>query len=303
MHNERLPFRSYFCVLLAFIGAALSSTTNAATACVWRITNVPAPFYLCGTIHALSGNDYPLPKPYYQALRDSKRLLFEIDPNPKSNFGHDFVRASVYPKGDSIQRHVHPHTWEYLAKNFKASGWTGKKNWKVGDFLFDSFDQMRPWAIASMWGIHGYNDVFSEHGVDNYLEYQARRMGKQTGGLETDREHIEVLRGMSDIDAELTLLDTMVSGDKRRDDFDKIRAAWKRGDLGPILEDEQRSRKLNLGGEIRLLDYRNLRWIKRIEAEIAGRQPTAIVAGVDHFVGANSVVDLLEKRGYKVEQL
>ncbi len=266
------------------------------------MVNAPAPFYLCGTIHALSGNDYPLPKPYYQALKDSKRLLFEIDPDPKSNFGHDFVRASLYPKGDSIRRHVHPKTWEYLAKNFKASNWASK-GWQMGDLLFDNFDQMRPWAIADMWGIHGYDDVYSEHGVDNYLEFQATRMGKQTGGLETDQAHIEVLRGMSDIDAELTLLDAMVRGDKRRDDYNTIRAAWKRGDLGPILADEERSRKLNLGGEIRLLDYRNLRWMKRIVAEIQSGVPTAIVAGVDHFVGTNSVVDLLQKRGYKVEQL
>ena len=129
------------------------------------------------------------------------------------------------------------------------------------------------------------------------------RLGKQVGGLETGLEHIEVLQGMSDIDAELTLLDTMVRGDKRRQEFETLRAAWKRGDIGPILADEERSRKLNLGGELRLLDYRNLRWMKRIVAEIQGGVPTAIVAGVDHFIGTNSVIDLLQKRGYKVEQL
>jgi uncharacterized protein YbaP (TraB family) len=58
-----------------------------------------------------------------------------------------------------------------------------------------------------------------------------------------------------------------------------------------------------LGGEIRLLDYRNLRWMKRIEAEIAGGQPTAIVVGTAHFVGPNNVIELLEKRGHKIEQL
>jgi hypothetical protein len=288
--------------MFALASAALCNGANAATACVWRVVNAPAPFYLVGTIHALSGRDYPLPKPYYQALKDSKRLLFELDPDPRSNFGHYFVRAAVYPKGDTIARHVHPHTYEYLAKNFRISGWTSK-GWRMGDYLFDTWDQMRPWAIAYMWGIHGYDDVFGEYGVDNFLSYQARRLGKETGGLETDMEHIEVLKGMADIDAELTLLDTMVRGDKRRDDFDKMRAGWKRGDVGPILEEDARSRKLNLGGEIRLLDYRNLRWIKRIVGEIQGGVPTAIVVGTGHFVGPNSVIELLEKRGYKIEQL
>ena len=90
---------------------------------------------------------------------------------------------------------------------------------------------MRPWAIAYMWGIHGYNDVFGGYGVDQFMSYQARRLGKETGGLETDHEHIEVLKGMSDIDSELTLLDTMVAAISVASDFNTIRAAWKRGDL------------------------------------------------------------------------
>jgi uncharacterized protein len=302
MPDQRFPLHLSLYVCLALALSALSIRADAATACVWRVTNVPAPFYLIGTVHALAGNDYPLPKAYDQALHDSKRLLLEIDPDPKSNFSHNFAKAAIYPQGDTIRRHVHPKTWEYVAKNFKISGWAGK-GWRIGDYLFDTFDQMRPWAIAYMWGIHGYNDVFSEHGVDHYLGYQARRMGKQTAGLETDQEHIEVLRGMADIDSELLLLDTMVRGDKRREEFNKLRAGWKKGDLGPIIAEGERSRKLNLGGEIRLLDYRNLRWLKRIEAEIRSGQPTAIVVGTAHFCGPNNLIELLQKRGYKIDQL
>ena len=39
--------------------------------CVWRVTNAKAPFYLVGSIHALSKKDYPLPQPYDIALKDS----------------------------------------------------------------------------------------------------------------------------------------------------------------------------------------------------------------------------------------
>jgi len=285
----RIPI--YFCFLILGL-TLLPTTTNAGTACVWRVVNAKAPFYLVGTIHALSGNDYPLPKPYDQALKDSKVLLFEIDPHPSNDWSDQYIKATKYPKGDKLQRHVHPKTWDYLVKNFRIS-----------NYPMEWLEEHRPWAVASIWGIHGFNDVFDQHGVDNHLAYQAMRMGKQVGGLETGLEHIEVLRGMSDIDSELTLLDTMVRGDKRRDDYNALRAAWKHGDLGPILADEERSRKLNLGGELRLLDYRNLRWMKKIVGQIESGQPTSIVAGVDHFVGPNSVVELLQKRGYTVEQL
>jgi uncharacterized protein YbaP (TraB family) len=303
MPNNRFLLRVpiYFCFLI--LGLALGPTkTSAATACVWRVVDAKAPFYLVGTIHSLSGNDYPLPKPYNQALHDSKRLLFELSPDPRSNFGHYFVRAAIYPKGDTIAHHVRPATYQYLAKDFQMSNWA-TKGWRIGDYLFDTWDQMRPWAIAAMWGIHGYSDIYAQYGVDNHLGFQARRMGKETGGLESDLEHIEVLKGMADIDAELTLLDTMVRGDKRRDDYNRVRAAWKTGDLGPIAAEGERSRRLNLGGELRLLDFRNLRWMKRIEAEIASGEPTAIVVGTGHFVGPNNVRELLEKHGHKLEQL
>ena len=108
---------------------------------------------------------------------------------------------------------------------------------------------------------------------------------------------------MADIDAELILLDSLVRGDQRRDDFNATRAGWRHGDIGALLVEESRQRKLNPGAEMRLLDYRNLRWIPKIEGLIKSGVPTSIVAGTGHFCGANSVIDLLQKKGYKIEQL
>jgi uncharacterized protein YbaP (TraB family) len=268
------------------------------------VTNVPVPFYLVGTVHALSGKDYPLPKAYDQVLRDSKRLLFELDPNPKSDFGKIFARAAIYPKGDNIRRHIHAETWKFLEKNFSISNYVGKKQWQWGDSHFETIDEMRPWAIAYfIWGIRGYNDVFSQHGVDNHLAYQARRMGKEVAGLETDQEHVDVLRGMTDTESEIILLDVLIRGDKRRDDYNKVRDAWKRGDIATIWAENQRFRNENPGGDLRLLDERNVKWIPKIKAEMQTGKPTSIVAGCLHFGGPNGVVALLQRGGYQVEQL
>ncbi len=302
--QRQFPPRLFTYLLITLASLALCSAANAATACVWRVTNVPVPFYLVGTIHALSGNDYPLPKAYDQALHDSQRLLFELDPNPKSNFGKMFARAGVYPRGDSMPRHLHAGTWKFLAKNFRISNYLGKKQWSWGDYQFDTVEEMRPWAIAYyIWGVHGYNDVFGEYGVDNHLAYQARRLGKETGGLETDEEHVNVLRGMNDIESELILLDALTRGDKRRDDFNKLRAAWKRGDIATIWADEQRFRNLAPGADLRLLDERNVKWIPRLKAEMKTGKPTSIVVGTAHFPGPNGVIALLQRGGYKIEQL
>ena len=290
------------CALLATL-LILSTSAFAATACVWRVTNAPAPFYLVGTIHALSGKDYPLPKPYTEAIHNSQQFYFEISPHdPDDKFGKLFEAAAVYPKGGDIRKHIHPQTWAFLEKRFRESNVL--RQWHVGEHYIEGPQELRPWAIAYMvWGIRGYSNISGQYGVDNHISYEARRAGKACGGLESYEAHVDVLRGMADIDAELILLDALVRGDQRRDDYNAMRAAWRRGDIGAMLAEDSRQRKLNPGAEMRLLDYRNLRWIPKIEALIKSGVPTSIVVGTGHFCGTNSVIDLLEKKGYKIEQL
>src|SRR4051794_30199888 len=163
----QMSLRSFLLSILVSLAIATASPLKAGTCCVWRITNVNHPFYLVGTIHALSGNDYPLPKGYDEALKNSQRLVFEMLPDPQSDFPEKFERAATYPKGDDIRHHVHAKTWEFLGKNLKYSEYFGHI-WNFGQHHIEGVEQLRPWAIAYyVWGIRGYNDVFQQHGVDN----------------------------------------------------------------------------------------------------------------------------------------
>lgn len=292
------------CILLAAVCYPTQSSI-AGTACVWRVTNAAAPCYLVGTIHALSGRDYPLPAPYYQALKEARQFYFEVAPDPKSeaDFGKKWEVATTYPEGDEIRHHIHPKTWEFLQKKFRISNYLGH-DFHFGEHYVKDMMNLRPWAIAFyVWGIRGYSDIYSEHGVDRFISYQAMRHGKACDGLESGAEHVEVLAGMADIDAELMLLDALVRGDQRREDFNLMRDAWKHGDIEKMAALQKRERDLNLGGDIRLLDYRNLRWIRKIDGAFRSGAPTAIVVGTGHFCGPNNVRELLEKKGYKIEQL
>jgi len=303
------PFNSFFvrsvcCLTIASAFITGLATTNAGTCFVWKITNVSQPFYLVGTMHALSSHDYPLPRGYDQALRDSKQLIFEIKPDRQSDFSKQLARASVYPKGDGVQRHVHPKTWEIIKVNFGAQNMLGRSA-RIGDVHLDQgIQQLRPWAIAyAFYGIRGYNDVHSSLGVDNHLWYQGKRMHKEFAGLETDAEHVEVLGGMDDIESELILLEAIVNRDKQKAYREEERAAWKRGDIAGVWASVARDRKLNPGASARLLDLRNVKWVPRINAEIKSGKPTSIVVGCAHMLGPNGLLALLERNGHKFEQL
>src|SRR6185312_7859664 len=85
--------------------------------CVWRVTNAKAPFYLVGSIHALSKKDYPLPKPYDIALKDSTRFLFEFDPSQHAEFQKKFEAAAKYPPGQDWRSKISPELMTWLRKN------------------------------------------------------------------------------------------------------------------------------------------------------------------------------------------
>ena len=98
----------------------MSASGASARCCVWRITNTKASFYLVGSIHALNANEYPLPAPYEQALRDSQRLLFEYNPNLDDEFSRKFEAAGKYPPGQDIRSKVSPKTLAWLRENTTA---------------------------------------------------------------------------------------------------------------------------------------------------------------------------------------
>jgi uncharacterized protein YbaP (TraB family) len=112
-----------------------------------------------------------------------------------------------------------------------------------------------------------------------------------------------VLGGLSDRDGEILLRDALARAKTSRADFDRMRKAWRKGDAAALWAGDARLRKEAWWIAERLVDQRNVEWVPRIVAELESGKPTAIVAGALHFSGPNSVITLLEERGYKIEQL
>jgi uncharacterized protein YbaP (TraB family) len=128
-------------------------------------------------------------------------------------------------------------------------------------------------------------------------------MGKEIGGLESVNEHVAVVGGLSDRDGEILLRDALARAKTGRADFERMRKAWRKGDTAALWAGDAQLRKEASWIAARFVDERNVKWVPRIVADLESGKPTAIVAGALHFSGPNSVIKLLEARGYKVEQL
>src|SRR5882724_5845452 len=87
---------------------AVSPAKKIPKCCVWRVVNSEAPFYLVGSIHALSKKDYPLLGPYDLALKDSTRFVFEFDPTRAEEGEKKFEAAAKYPRRQDIRSKFDP---------------------------------------------------------------------------------------------------------------------------------------------------------------------------------------------------
>src|SRR5436189_615932 len=271
---------------------------------VWRVTNAKAPFYLVGSIHALSKSDYPLPSPYDVALRNSKRFVFEFDPNRHVEFEKKFEAAGKYPRGQDIRSKIHPDLLVWLRQNIltvEAEHRQGRREQVRG---FDSQLGYKPWWIAQhLVGPATYTKSSLSHGLDNYFVDRAGKERKEIAGLESVDEHVAVMGGLSDRDSEFILRDALDEPRNAEKEFSRMHKAWRKGDTDALWACDTRLRTKAPWIAARFVDNRNAKWVPRIEAELKSGKPTAIVAGALHFSGPNSVIKLLEKRGYKIEQL
>jgi hypothetical protein len=142
--------------------------------------------------------------------------------------------------------------------------------------------------------------VEQAYGVDQVFHEKAKKDGKSLGALETVDEQIGYLTmldgGMGEQQVNETL-DELKDLDARLADILK---AWRMGDEAGIAAFSLRELQNYPQLYQTLIVNRNQKWIKDIEREISGPVNTMIIVGVAHLAGADSVVDLLRKRGHKV---
>jgi uncharacterized protein YbaP (TraB family) len=271
-------------------GAFAAETSPTGKHCLWRVTNAPAPFYLLGSIHYLRKSDYPLATVMDNAIAQSKRFLFEINPNESARFRSALQSAARYPIGVQVQRRVRPETWAYLKKISHGGGY--------------EWTHYKPWAIAIFILHHpGFQSVSTAYGVESYVKMKVAKRPHEFGGLESAEEHVHVLSDMTDLESEVFLLEALVYANQIEARYAATVAAWKRGDIERIHSLQMPDISDAPGLNPRILDNRNISWIPRIEAAIKSGEPTTVVAGAGHFSGPRSVINLLRARGYKIEQL
>jgi uncharacterized protein len=163
---------------------------------------------------------------------------------------------------------------------------------------------MQPWMAASTISVAalsyaGYNP---SEGVETILVAEIPE--ERQGFLETAEEQIEAVAGGSDEDQVQMLIATLSEIDTLGEMVDSMVAAWMDGT--PEVVADIFLADMGAYGDAfmdQLITQRNSNWVEQIEAMLESNEEAFLIVGAGHLVGPDSVVTLLEQKGFSSERV
>jgi uncharacterized protein YbaP (TraB family) len=260
---------------------------------LWVVRDADSTLYLFGTVHVLRPTT-AWGSPRVDAAFDSAdQIWFEIS-NPDD-------QAAVVPL---IQQYgLSPD--RPLSSLLTAEEMTTLNNVAAGAGLPPGqIDVFRPWFAGLALSMApllkaGYDP---QSGVELVLKARAGAADKPIQGLETIDKQIGILAGMSEADQLAFLRTLLESYDEASVELDRMVGAWAAGDvatLEAVAVTEMQSETPALYEA--LLVRRNTDWANQIQTMLEGSGTAFIAVGAAHLAGDDSVQEILEDRGVRVE--
>jgi uncharacterized protein len=263
---------------------------------LWAVDGKHNTVYLLGSLHVLRPNDGPLPAAADEAYSDAEQLVMEIDMDEALADPAGLVQAmqaeAMLPEGQSLKALL-GEDYTRVAERARSAG-----------FDLELLDQFAPWFVAvTLMQLELENRGFSaELGVEQTLTRRAVADHKPISGLETAAQQFATFGDLSLEQQKRMLLMTLDETAQLDAEIDKLLAAWREGDIESLAStlSAEYERFPELYGP--LTENRNRAWLTRLVDLLDDDDDYLVVVGALHLVGRNSVIDLLERRGYEVVQ-
>jgi uncharacterized protein YbaP (TraB family) len=284
--------------LAALLLASLSGTVGegARNVFLWKVeSRSGSSIHLLGSIHLLKRGMYPLDRRIETAFEKSESVAVETDLEGagKKALNEAILNGVLYANGDRLRNHVSPETYGLAERYFGAGE-------------MDRIEMFKPWALAMTVTVlecrkMGYE---VEAGVDRYFLGKARGR-KKIRELEPPDRVMGLLDGLPGEVQDRYLRHTLADLDKSKEEMSGIVEAWSGGD--PRAMEAIVARSLREHPDLApvfdaVLYRRNRDMVRAVEDYLKRGERCFVVVGAAHLVGKDGILDLLARKGYRVEQ-
>ncbi|MDC0886917.1 TraB/GumN family protein [Altererythrobacter sp.] len=282
-------------LLLAACGEPPGEEVSNASAppLIWEVAsaNGQVEGWLYGTIHALpDGSRWR--NPLIETTIDTADYLV--------------VEVAALEDGEAISRAFmeraqspgHPFLWRRVKPGLRedVAELVAKTPYSPADF-----QQIESWAAALILAQASTTTMESENGVDKALirDFADRRIVE----LEGAERQFEIFDALAESDQREMLTAVIEEADQNAESIPQAAALWLAGDEEGLARETRRGILADPEIYQALLVDRNRNWVAQV-VTMFRRAPKPLVAvGAAHLVGDDSLVALLEARGYTVRRL
>lgn len=250
--------------------------------------------YFVGTVHLAKPDLYPLDSIYDEVLKKSDALVFEVHLDSLMADSQRLLpKMGFYQKNENLKDYITEELYQALNAKSKSLG-----------IPFSMLTQMKPWVAAlTLTSMELQKAGYTTEGIDMYLFNKGKQNNKEMFGLETTKFQLSFFDDMSN-EAQIKILElSLKSATANIESIDTIMKFWKRG-KPEALNKTMNSEMDEYSDEMtdQLLYQRNKNWVPKIQKILDQHKTPMVIVGVGHLVGKNSVLNLLEKEGFKVTQ-
>jgi uncharacterized protein YbaP (TraB family) len=278
-------------------GAAAKVPAQVARPALWAVSDADTTVYLFGTIHLLPENyQWETPK-FDQAVESSQQLMVETivdEKDPTKLMSAMAALAFNTPNLPPLIDRVSPAKRTALTEAVRKSG-----------FPPQAFDRMETWAAAFILLGNQFKDMGlkSGEGVEIMLRKAFADQGKPVGELESNVEQLSFFDKLPEGAQRQLLEGSIEEGKSMTEEFRGMLTAWARGDVAGIAKSFNRELAGSPELEKALIKQRNANWSRWIEQRMAQPGAVMVAVGAGHLAGRDSVIDLLQREGYRVRRL
>jgi uncharacterized protein YbaP (TraB family) len=277
-------------LILLFIPTLVSAQSS-----VWKVSKGNQHLFIGGTIHVLGKDDYPLPKAYDKAYRQSETIVFETNIEKANDpaFMRKLVESFAYKHGKTLRSDLKRATFTTLEEYCLNSG-------IPISILLPYKPQFASLMLTSMelqkLGIR-------LAGVDDHFNQRALRDNKLVHQLETIEEQLQFLANMGLGQEDELILSTIKENQQLENLMQLMLNAWRKGDNTVLDREIIQPMKAEFPSTYQdLLVKRNNNWLPAIKAYLYSPDIEFILVGALHLAGDDGLIVKLQNAGYNVTQ-
>lgn len=289
----------YLFIMSVFVSASSGTVKHPF---LWHVSKDNTAFYLFGTMHLADPSLEVLPPQLEKALERSDAVYTEIqmDPSVQQESIKLMMRTDGKTLRGTLPARLYDRSVDYL-RSINPS------------LTMKPFEGMKLWAFsATLQFLEAQLNNPSALAIDVLLYQSASVDDKEVGGIESISEQLAAFESMSD-EEQILMHEATLDYLEQNKDYTKImRELYLGGDekalmqyLTSMMFQEERYRALEEKFMRSVLYDRNERMAERIMEKVkANPQKVYLFAfGAMHFLDKGSVIELLQKEGFKVERI